>query len=315
MEDDTDFEEQLIEQVRRYSHLYVPYLTEYKDLTVTNNSWKEIAQTLGVEKHICRTKWKSLRDRYVRLRRKMKGGSGRPASGIKPQILTTLSWLSDFIKHKDNESNHLQAEDVDNSEDLEDDISSGSVQETGRPAVRRNVISERTRFNQRQQEAGETVDSFITALHSLSEHCGYGTMVREMIRDRLVAGLCDRALSEQLQLDPELTLDKAIACIYQSERVKKQQGLPEQTDTTNASASHVIGELSCCQQASQESVEELLDVDGAYKCVENSNPGGGKPHQCAYCGSGFQRVRDLKRHQQTHTDWISCSYTSGPILA
>ena len=39
--------------------------------------------------------------------------------------------------------------------------------------VRRNVIFERVKFNQRQQEVGETADCFITALHSLAERCGY----------------------------------------------------------------------------------------------------------------------------------------------
>lgn len=37
----------------------------------------------------------------------------------------------------------------------------------GHFVVRRNVIFERAKFNQRQQEQGETVDSFITALHCL----------------------------------------------------------------------------------------------------------------------------------------------------
>ena len=37
----------------------------------------------------------------------------------------------------------------------------------------RNVIYERARFNQRKQEEGEPVDSFITALYGLSKHCGY----------------------------------------------------------------------------------------------------------------------------------------------
>ena len=54
---------------------------------------------------------------------------------------------------------------------------------------RRNVIFELAKFNQRQQEQGETVDSFITALHCLSEHCGYGQLHYEMIRDKLVVGL------------------------------------------------------------------------------------------------------------------------------
>lgn len=46
-----------------------------------------------------------------------------------------------------------------------------------------------------------------------------------MIRDRLVVGIRDKRLSEQLQLDPDLTLEKAVTRICQSEIVKKQQDL------------------------------------------------------------------------------------------
>lgn len=91
--------------------------------------------------------------------------------------------------------------------------------------VRRNVIFERAKFNQRQQEQGETVDSFITSLHCLSEHCGYGLLHDEMVRDRLVVGLRDKKLSEQLQLDSALTLEKAVTRARQSEQVKNQQDL------------------------------------------------------------------------------------------
>ncbi|KAJ8001148.1 hypothetical protein DPEC_G00188230 [Dallia pectoralis] len=45
---------------------------------------------------------------------------------------------------------------------------------------RRNVIFERAKFNQRQQEVGESADSFHTALHCLAEHCGYGALHDEM---------------------------------------------------------------------------------------------------------------------------------------
>ncbi|KAK7884427.1 hypothetical protein WMY93_027550 [Mugilogobius chulae] len=91
--------------------------------------------------------------------------------------------------------------------------------------VRRNVIFERAKFNQRQQEIGETADAFITSLYSLAEHCGYGALHSEMIRDRLVVGIRDKRLSEQLQMDSKLTLDKAVLQIRQSELVKKQQDL------------------------------------------------------------------------------------------
>lgn len=88
----------------------------------------------------------------------------------------------------------------------------------GHFVVRRNVIFEQAKFNQRHQEQGETVDSFITALHCLSEHCGYGQLHDKMVHDRLVVGLRNKKLSEQLQLDSELALERAVT----SENVKKQ---------------------------------------------------------------------------------------------
>lgn len=72
---------------------------------------------------------------------------------------------------------------------------------------KRNVIYERARFNMRRQEEGETVDAFITTLYSLAEHCGYGELHDEMIRDRIVVGIRDAHLSEKLQLKSDLTLE------------------------------------------------------------------------------------------------------------
>ena len=88
---------------------------------------------------------------------------------------------------------------------------------------KRNIIYERAKFNQRVQFEGEPVDEFITSLYSLVEHCSYGELTNEMIRDRLVVGPRDAKLSEQLQLDAELTLEKAVIKVRQSESVKKQQ--------------------------------------------------------------------------------------------
>ena len=89
--------------------------------------------------------------------------------------------------------------------------------------VKRNTIFERSKFNMRKQETQEPVDAFITDLYCLSEYCEYGALRDEMIRDRIVVGLRDMKLSEKLQLDPNLTLEKAINAARQSEAVKKQQ--------------------------------------------------------------------------------------------
>ena len=44
-----------------------------------------------------------------------------------------------------------------------------------------------------------------------------------MIHDRIVVGLLDASLSTKLQLDPELTLEKATTATQQNKSVKKQQ--------------------------------------------------------------------------------------------
>ena len=89
--------------------------------------------------------------------------------------------------------------------------------------VRKNVIYERARFNRRSQQSGETADQYIMALYALSEHCDYGTMTAEMIRDRLVVGIRDTAMSEKLQMDSALTLESAKKAIRQREAVHEQQ--------------------------------------------------------------------------------------------
>ena len=85
------------------------------------------------------------------------------------------------------------------------------------------MIYERAKFNQRKQEPQESVDSFITALHCLAEHCSYGDLHDEMIHDHIVVGLKDASVAQKLQMDHELTLEKAVALARQSETVKTQQ--------------------------------------------------------------------------------------------
>ena len=96
--------------------------------------------------------------------------------------------------------------------------------------IRRNVIFERSKFNKRVQLKNETVDSFVTDLHCMAEHGQFGDINDELIRDRLVVGLRDTRLAERLQLDPELTLEKAANQARQSEAVKKTVLLPARSD-------------------------------------------------------------------------------------
>ncbi|KAL7882169.1 hypothetical protein AOLI_G00090180 [Acnodon oligacanthus] len=74
-------------------------------------------------------------------------------------------------------------------------------------------------------EEAEDVPTLLRLTTEESKHCGYGTLHNEMIRDRLVLGLRDKKLSEQLQMDPEMMLERAVNRVRQSELVKKQQDM------------------------------------------------------------------------------------------
>lgn len=87
----------------------------------------------------------------------------------------------------------------------------------------KNTVYESARFNQRRQQLGETVDQFATELHRLAERCEFQDMKERLIRDRFVVGLLDQTLSEELQMDPKLTLHIALSKARTSETVKKQQ--------------------------------------------------------------------------------------------
>ena len=76
-------------------------------------------------------------------------------------------------------------------------------------SVRKNVIIERAKFNKRSQLPDEPVEQFIASLYNLAADCNFGELKGELIRDRIVVGIRDASLSERLQMDPELTLEKA----------------------------------------------------------------------------------------------------------
>ena len=86
--------------------------------------------------------------------------------------------------------------------------------------VHRNVTFKRAWFNCRGQLPGETVELYIMALYDLVANCTYCELESKMIRDRLVVGIRDNALSERLQLNAELMLDKAKRKSYSERQFK-----------------------------------------------------------------------------------------------
>ncbi|XP_074039964.1 uncharacterized protein [Leptinotarsa decemlineata] len=90
---------------------------------------------------------------------------------------------------------------------------------------RRNVIFERYKFNPSTQKPGESIDAFITSLHTLAEHCDYDVLKDQLIRDRIVVGMIDTKTSERMQLQANLTLADAIIGAKQSEIQGQQNSI------------------------------------------------------------------------------------------
>ena len=109
--------------------------------------------------------------------------------------------------------------------------------------VRKNVIFERARFNKRNQLDSETAEEYITVLYSLNETCDYSALRDEMLRDRLVVGIRDTAVSEKLQLNAQLTLEGAKKKIRQREAVQEQSQQLQVADSSSHSSHSSMGEV------------------------------------------------------------------------
>ena len=174
-------------------------------------------------------------------------------------------------------------------EDAEDTLTSTNISEDDRKSyaavltkfdaffqVRRNTIFERARFNQRSQSEGESVEQFITSLYSLAENCDFAAMKEEMIRDRIVVGIRDSSLSERMQIDADLTLEKAKKMVRLREAVHEQQ------------------EILKCGQGDMKTVDTLKEkkTSGQQRRPFRVPPKGGPRqrsgtnHKCTRCGKG-----------------------------
>lgn len=87
---------------------------------------------------------------------------------------------------------------------------------------KRNVIHDRACFHKRTQRDGETVEVFVQSLYELVQHCKFGNSKDEQIGHRIVIGILDKEVSQRLQLEADLTLERAIQLTRQSEQVKQQ---------------------------------------------------------------------------------------------
>jgi hypothetical protein len=131
------------------------------------------------------------------------------------QVMTSFRWGKTRVPDPNNANQEVEVDEVDTMYDI-------LVNKfTNYFIPRRNIIHERSIFNQCVQKPNTSVEEFVRELQEKVKHCGYNDP-DDQVRDRLVIGLRDPVVKEKLQLMSELSLDRAINTARRGEMVKEQ---------------------------------------------------------------------------------------------
>ena len=104
-------------------------------------------------------------------------------------------------------------------------------------------IVKRYEFNTRRQAPDESVNSYVAALRSIAEHCDYGKALSEMLRDRLVCGIYDKAVQRRLLQQPDLTFETALEVTLAAEAAEKDSKRLTGADSIDMHTSNSIGKV------------------------------------------------------------------------
>ncbi|CAL8326841.1 unnamed protein product [Arctogadus glacialis] len=102
-------EDALIVAVCGQSVLYDTTLVSYRDRIKKEQAWVVVGQETGMPVDVCRRKWKSLRDRYMREKRREKEEGKRSGSAARTvkkwKFFAVLSFLDPFVTPRETSSN------------------------------------------------------------------------------------------------------------------------------------------------------------------------------------------------------------------
>ena len=85
-----------------------------------------------------------------------------------------------------------------------------------------NIIYERYKFNNRNQDLNESIDTYASALRALASTCDFGELKDQLIRDRIVCGMQNNAVRRKLLQEPKLTLGRCLDVCRAAEATSAQ---------------------------------------------------------------------------------------------
>ena len=152
-----------------------------------------------------------------------------------------------------------------------------------------NIIYERYKFNNRNQDLNESIDTYASALRALASTCDFGELKDQLIRDRIVCGRQNNAVRRKLLQEPKLTLGRCLDVCRAAEATSAQ---------IKAMAGH----------ANPSSDEVNLLRKGKRRSVPVKKPTKGSTikhdliSDCKFCGRQHE-----KRKEKCYTYGKSCS--------
>ena len=72
------------------------------------------------------------------------------------------------------------------------------------------VIVQRFQFHTHVHKPEESVTTYVSELHHLSEQCEFGNTLADMLRDQLVCGISNGHIQHRLLAEPKLTFQKSL---------------------------------------------------------------------------------------------------------
>ena len=126
-------------------------------------------------------------------------------------------------------------------------------------------IVERYKFNSRSQKPGESIACYVAELRRLSEHCGYGDHLEEMLRDRLVCGIANGRCQQRLLAEADLTFDKAFKMVQAMELAERDA---QELHSREQDVSAPIQKL----QDQPKSRKKALNLRPCYRCGGQHDP-------------------------------------------
>uniref|UniRef100_A0A8C1MZ46 Transcription factor Adf-1 n=1 Tax=Cyprinus carpio TaxID=7962 RepID=A0A8C1MZ46_CYPCA len=117
-------EDKVIIAVCAYPELYDTSLYFYRSRNKKDLAWKKVSEEVGQSEEVCRKKWKSLRDAYLKERRKKTEKRSWTAAGLgeKWKYSAVLSFLDPFVSPRETSGNMERGPGRDKSSSSRDEL-------------------------------------------------------------------------------------------------------------------------------------------------------------------------------------------------